>query len=423
MYNDERLLITGGIPLTGDVYISGGKNTAVAIIPAALLSDEPCTLENIPNIDDVYSLIEILTYVGAKVEILNNNRLYIDPTSVHSVSIPEHLSSLLRASYYIMGAFLGKFGEAEISSVGGCEIGGRPIDQHLKGFCALGAEMSTIGGKIRGKAKELIGTDVYFDCVSVGATVNIMLAAVKAKGNTVIHNAAKEPHIVDLANFLNSMGAKIRGAGTSIIKIRGVESLHGTTYSIIPDQIETGTMMIAAAATHGDVVLHNCIPTHMESLSAKLLEIGVRVADMDDCIRVSPISKHRAVNFTTQVYPGFPTDLQQPMTSLLTMCNGTSIVNENIYETRFNHVSRLRSMGANIQQNGRTLFITGVPELYGSHVSATDLRAGAALIIAGLMAKGVSEISNVHYIDRGYDHIEKKLLSLGADIKRIKVDE
>lgn len=423
MFNDERLLITGGVPLTGDVYISGGKNTAVAIIPATLLSDEPCILENIPDIDDVQALVQILNYVGAKVEVLNNNRLYIDPRSVHSVSLPEKLSSLLRASYYIMGAFLGRFGEAEISSIGGCEIGGRPIDQHLKGFRALGAEMSTLGGKISGKASVLTGSDIYFDCVSVGATINVMLAAVKAKGNTVIHNAAKEPHIVDLANFLNSMGAKIRGAGTSIIKIRGVESLHGTTYSIIPDQIETGTMMIAAAATHGDVVLHNCIPTHMESLSAKLLEIGVSVTDIDDCIRVRPISKHRAVNFTTQVYPGFPTDLQQPMTSLLTLCSGTSIVNETIYETRFNHVSRLISMGANISQSGRVLFITGVSELYGAHVSATDLRAGAALVIAGLMAKGVSEISGVHYIDRGYDHIEKKLLSLGANIRRISVDE
>lgn len=421
LLDTERLLITGGTPLTGDVYISGGKNTAVAIIPATLLSDEPCTLENIPDIDDVHALIQILQFFGAKVEKLSNNRLHIDPRSVQVKPLPEHLSSLLRASYYILGAFLGRFGEAEISSVGGCEIGGRPIDQHLKGFSTLGVELDTIGGKIRGRATALIGANIYFDCVSVGATINIMLAAVKAKGNTVIYNAAKEPHIVDLANFLNSMGAKIRGAGTDIIKIRGVESLHGTTYGIIPDQIETGTMMIAAAATHGDVILHNCIPTHMESLSAKLLEIGVRVVDMDDCIRVSPISKHRAVNFTTQVYPGFPTDLQQPMTSLLTMCNGTSMVNETIYETRFNHVSRLVSMGANIKQNGQTLFINGVSELYGAHVSATDLRAGAALVIAGLMAKGVTEISGIHYIDRGYDHIEQKLCSLGAKIKRITV--
>ncbi|MDY5730590.1 MAG: UDP-N-acetylglucosamine 1-carboxyvinyltransferase [Eubacteriales bacterium] len=423
MPNSDRFLITGGRPLTGDVLISGGKNTAVAIIPAVLLCDEPCIIENVPCIDDVIVLTEILEYIGAKTEFLPNNKLYVDPTKVNKTEIPTSLSGKLRASYYFIGALLGKYNEAKISSIGGCEIGGRPIDQHIKGFQALGVEICEDETGLSAKTAKLIPNDIYFDCVSVGATINILLTAVMAEGTTVIHNAAKEPHIVDLANFLNSMGAVIRGAGTDTIKIRGGNKLHATNYAIIPDQIETGTMMIAAAATHGDVYIHGCIPTHMESLTAKLLEIGVRIQEFDDCIHVSPLSKHRAVNFTTQVYPGFPTDLQQPMTALLTQCNGISKVNETIYETRYNHVPYLESMGAITSQNGRILTITGVQELRGAHVKASDLRAGAALVIAGLMAKGVTEISDIHYIDRGYDHLEIKLKNLGADIQRIKVHE
>lgn len=421
MSTNERFLITGGTPLTGDVYISGGKNTAVAIIPAVILSDEPCIIENIPNIEDVAALIEILKYLGAKITELPGSKLYIDPTQVNKTDLPTSLSSKLRASYYLLGALLGRIKEAHISLIGGCEIGSRPIDQHIKGFHALGVEIVNNESGITAKTNELIGADIYFDCVSVGATINVMLAAVKAQGNTILHNAAKEPHIVDLANFLNSMGATVRGAGTDTIRIRGTDMLHGTTYAIIPDQIETGTMMIAAAATHGDVMVHGCIPTHMESLTAKLLEIGVRVLESDDCLHVRPLSKHRAVNFNTQVYPGFPTDLQQPMTALLTMCNGTSKVKETIYESRFNHVCGLRSMGAQVEQTDRILTITGVPQLYGAHVCASDLRAGAALVIAGLMANGVTEISDIYHIDRGYDHLENKLIALGANIKRIQV--
>lgn len=421
MTNTERFLVTGGVPLTGDVYISGGKNTAVAIIPAVILSDEPCIIENVPNIEDVSALIEILKYLGAKVTELPDGKLYIDPTEVNKTDLPSVFSSKLRASYYLLGSLLGRKNEAHISLIGGCEIGSRPIDQHLKGFRALGAEVTSDQNGVTTKATELVGADIFFDCVSVGATINVMLAAVKSQGNTVLHNAAKEPHIVDLANFLNSMGATIRGAGTDTIRIRGTNHLHGTTYAIIPDQIETGTMMIAAAATHGDVMIHGCIPTHMESLSAKLLEIGVRVIESDDCLHVCPLSKHRAVNFNTQVYPGFPTDLQQPMSALLTMCNGISKIRETIYESRFNHVKGLRTMGAQIEQNDRLLTITGVPQLYGAHVTASDLRAGAALVIAGLMANGVTEISDIYHIDRGYDHLENKLIALGAKIKRIQV--
>lgn len=421
MSTKERFLITGGIPLTGDVFISGGKNTAVAVIPAVLLSEEACIIENVPNIEDVFALIEILRYLGATVAELPGNKLYIDPSKVNKTSIPSHLSSKLRASYYLLGALLGKYLEADISLIGGCEIGKRPIDQHLKGFRALGVEIKKDETGLHAKATELLANDIVFDCKSVGATINVMLAACRIPGYTIIHNAAKEPHIVDLANFLNSMGAFIRGAGTDIIRIKGEPHLHGTTYSLIADQIETGTMMIAAAATHGDLTIHDCIPPHMESLTAKLLEIGVRVLEDDDKIRICPLSKHRSVTFSTQVYPGFPTDLQQPMTALLTMCHGTSRITENIYESRFNHVPALCSMGAMITQENRTLQITGVPTLQGAHVRASDLRAGASLVIAGLMANGITEISDIYHIDRGYDHLEEKLIALGANIKRIEV--
>ncbi len=420
MPTKERMLITGGNPLEGEVRVSGGKNTAVAVIPATLLSDEPCTIENLPDISDVHALVDILRALGAKVDYVPNLFMKVDPRPADGWQVSYEHSQRLRASYYLLGALLGRRQEAEVYLPGGCAIGSRPIDQHLKGFAALGADVDLPGGKVVAKAENLHGSDVFFDVVTVGGTINVMLAAAKAPGNTTIYNAAKEPHIVDLANFLNSMGARIKGAGTDIIRIKGQSYLHGTTYAVIPDQIETGTLMIAAAATHGDVTIRGCIPTHMEALSAKLLEMGVRVTDFDDAIRVRSHGAHRAVNIKTQVYPGFPTDLQQPMSALLTTAKGQSIVQETIYENRLKHLDELRRMGAQVRVMDRTAIIEGVTDLYGGPITATDLRAGAALVVAGLMAKGVTEIYEPHYIDRGYEHIEDKLRSLGAVISREK---
>ena len=420
MPTKERMLITGGNPLMGEVRVSGGKNTAVAVIPATLLCDEPCTIENLPDISDVHALVDILRSLGARVDYVPNAFMTVDPRPAEGWQVSYQDSQRLRASYYLLGALLGRRNEAEVYLPGGCAIGARPIDQHLKGFAALGAEVEQLGGRITAKADAMIGSDVFFDVVTVGGTINVMLAAAKAQGNTTIYNAAKEPHIVDLANFLNSMGAKIKGAGTDVIRIRGQQYLHGATYAVIPDQIETGTLMIAAAATHGDVVINGCIPTHMEALSAKLLEMGVRVTDSDDAIRVRSNGNHRAVNIKTQVYPGFPTDLQQPMSALLTTAKGTSIVQETIYESRLKHLVEMSRMGAQVRIVDRTAIIDGVPDLYGGPITATDLRAGAALVVAGLMAKGVTEIYEPHYIDRGYENIEQKLRSLGAVISREK---
>ena len=413
----ERMLITGGHALEGEVRVSGGKNTAVAVIPATLLSDEPCTIENLPDIEDVHALADILTELGAKVDYEPGRCMHVDPRPAEGVEISYRNAQRLRASYYLLGALLGRCGKARVPTPGGCEIGSRPVDQHLKGFRSIGAEAEEIGGMLTAEGT-LTGGDVFFDMVTVGATVNVMLAAVKAKGQTFIYNAAKEPHIVDLANFLNSMGAKIKGAGTDIIRIRGVQRLHGSTYAVIPDQIETGTLMIAAAATGGDVIIDGCIPTHMDALSAKLLEMGVKVTDSDDAIRVHVVGPRRAINVKTQVYPGFPTDLQQPMSALLTTAKGTSLVTETIFEQRFRHLDEIRRMGAHVRVMDRTAIIEGVPELYGAPMTASDLRAGAALIVAALMARGTSEIYEPHYIDRGYEHIEDKLRSLGAEIRR-----
>ena len=423
MPTKERMLITGGNPLEGEIRVSGGKNTAVAVIPATLLCDEPCTIENLPDIEDVRALVDILRKLGAIVTYVPGEFMTVDPRPAEGCKVGYRDSQRLRASYYLLGALLGRCGEAEVAAPGGCDIGPRPIDQHLKGFRALGAETETMGGRIHVKADPLQGGDVFFDMVTVGGTINVMLAAARAHGTTTIYNPAKEPHIVDLANFLNSMGARVRGAGTDVIRIRGTQSLHGSTYTVIPDQIETGTLMIAAAATRGDVTIHGCIPTHMESLTAKLLEMGVKVTDLDnDAIRVRTIGPHRAVNIKTQVYPGFPTDLQQPMSALLTTARGTSIIQETIFEQRFKHLDEIARMGATIQVVDRTAIINGTTELYGAPVTATDLRAGAALVVAGLMAKGVTEIYEPEYIDRGYEHIEEKLRSLGADIRREPVD-
>ena len=417
-----KLLITGGIPLMGETYVSGGKNTSVAVIPAMLLCDEPCTVENLPDIEDVRVLVDILTGLGAKVDYEPwLKRLTVDPRPVHSIHVPYEQTQRMRASYYLLGALLGRFGEAEVGYPGGCAIGNRPWDLHLKAFRALGAEVEELGTGFSAKGR-MIGSTVNFDRITVGATINAMLAAAKAEGNTILHNAAREPHVVDLANFLNSMGCRVKGAGTDTIRISGQSRLHGSTYTVIPDQIETGTMMIAAAATRGDVVITGCIPTHMEALTAKLLEMGVAVSDMDDAIRVRTVRAHRAVNIKTQEYPGFPTDLQQPMSAMLTRASGESLVMETIFEARFKHLMEMRRMGARVRILEQTAIIDGVDELHGAPVTATDLRAGAALVIAGLMANGTTEIYEPAFIERGYEHIEDKLRKLGADVRRAPLE-
>ena len=418
----EKLRIVGGERLEGEVMVSGGKNAAVAIIPASLLADSPSVIENVPDIDDVHVLIRIMRYLGAEVE-FQDNVLKVDPRQVDKFDLPYELASRMRASYYMVPVLLGNFMRAEVPLPGGCDLGLRPIDQTLKGLRALGADVDTRGGIFSAKADELIGADIFLEMPSVGATVNAMLAAVSASGMTAIHNAAKEPHIVDLANFLNSMGASVKGAGTDMIRIRGGRHLHGANYTVVPDQIETGTLMIAAAATGGDVTITGAIPTHMEALSAKLLEMGVHVTTEDDRIRVRSNQIYRAVNVKTQGYPGFPTDLQQPLTALLTVANGTSIVTETIFESRFKFLDELRKMGANTRVIETTAIITGVEGLTGARVNATDLRAGAALVIAALMAEGVTEISGVSHLMRGYERIDEKLRGLGADIELVKVEE
>ncbi|MBQ8081622.1 MAG: UDP-N-acetylglucosamine 1-carboxyvinyltransferase [Clostridia bacterium] len=413
-----KLLISGDIPLTGHTSVSGGKNTSVALIPAALMCDDPCTLDNLPDIEDVHVLVDILRGLGARVDYSTvTKRMVIDPRGVNACTVPYKQTQRMRASYYLLGALLTRCGEANVGYPGGCAIGNRPFDQHIKGFRALGAEVSEEGGMICAKGS-LQGRTVFFDRITVGGTINVMLAAVKAKGQTVLCNAAREPHVVDLANFLNSMGASVKGAGTDTIRIRGVQKLHASQYTVIPDQIETGTLMIAAAATHGDVTVHGCIPTHMEALTAKLLEMGVSVTDEDDAIRVRPIGPHRAINVKTQEYPGFPTDLQQPMSALLCKAQGTSVVTETIFESRFKHLSEMRRMGARARILEQTAFIEGTQELHGAPVTATDLRAGAALVVAGLMATGTTEIYEPGFIERGYEHLEEKLRALGAIVRR-----
>ncbi len=417
-----KLLITGGIPLTGETYVSGGKNTSVAVIPAALLSDEPCAIENLPDIEDVRVLVDIMRALGAQVDYQRAaRRMIVDASTVFSSKVPYKLSQRMRASYYMLGALLGRCGEAEVGYPGGCSIGARPVDQHLKAFRAMGADVEERGPMITAKGK-MRGAQVVFDRITVGGTINAMLAAAKAEGTTILYNAAREPHVVDLANFLNSMGCRVRGAGTDTIRVMGEKHLHGSTYTVIPDQIETGTLMIAAAATRGDVVIRGCIPAHMDALTAKLLEMGVSVSDMDDAIRVRTARGHRAVNIKTQEYPGFPTDLQQPMSALLTRASGDSVVIETIFEARFKHLMEMQRMGAHVRILDQTALIEGVPELYGAPVTATDLRAGAALVIAGLMASGTTEIYEPGYIERGYEHMEEKLRALGANIRREPLD-
>ena len=419
----EKYIIRGGNKLQGEVSISGAKNAAVAILPAVILSDEPCIIENVPNISDIDITIKILLSMGAEVTMLNKSTLRIDPTRVHTPCVEYDLAKNMRASYYFLGSLLGKVGKARVSMPGGCDLGARPVDQHLKGFSSLGAECSVDHGMIHAQADKLVGAHIYFDMVTVGATINVMLAAVKADGLTVIENAAKEPHIVDLANFLNSMGADIMGAGTDVIKIKGVKSLHGTQYSIIPDQIEAGTYMVAAAATNGNVLIKNVIPKHLESITAKLQKIGVRVEEYDDSVRVIGTGRLTKTNVKTLPHPGFPTDMQPQITTLLTLAEGTSIVTESIFDNRFKYVDQLRRMGADISVDGRVAVIEGTGRLMGAPVRATDLRAGVALVIAGLAAVGTTEVEDIYHVERGYEDLEKKLRSLGADIRKIATPE
>ena len=419
----DKFVIKGGRRLTGEVVISGAKNAAVAILPAVILSDEPCVIENVPTISDVNICLRILREMGAVIDELGNNTYRIDPTPIYSFCVPYETARKMRASYYFLGALLGKFNKARVSMPGGCPLGDRPIDQHLKAFSALGANYTISQGMIDLTADKLCGNPIFFDVVTVGATMNAMLAAVKAEGLTVIENAAKEPHIVDLANFLNSMGANIMGAGTDVIKIRGVEKLRGTTYAVIPDQIEAGTFMAAIAATKGDAIIKNVIPKHLESITKKMEKIGVNIEQYDDSIRVwvdGPLVK---ANIKTAPHPGFPTDMQSQIATLLTLADGTSIITENIWDQRFGYVDELRRMGADITVNGKVALIEGTGKLMGAPVKACDLRAGAALIIAGLAASGVTEIEDIFHIERGYDCMEGKLRQLGADIEKVSIPD
>ncbi|HJJ15292.1 MAG TPA: UDP-N-acetylglucosamine 1-carboxyvinyltransferase [Clostridiaceae bacterium] len=416
----EKLVVTGPTPLKGEVIINGAKNAAVAILPATLLIDGTCTIENLPNISDVKISCEILEKLGAKINWIDKHTITVDSRNIITTQAPLDLTRKFRASYYIIGAMLSRMGEVEVGMPGGCKLGARPIDQHIKGFEALGAEVTVEKGTIHAKANNLTGNSVYMDIVSVGATINVMLSAVLAKGTTVIDNAAKEPHIVDVANFLNTMGADIRGAGTDVIKINGVEKLHGNaTYSVVPDQIEAGTFMLAAVASKGDLYLKNCITKHLESITAKILEVGGKVEDYGDSIRVYCDQRPKKASIKTLPYPGFPTDLQPQMGVVLSLADGTSTINESIWESRFQYTDELNKMGAKITAQGKSAFFEGVEKLYGAPVYSTDLRAGAALIIAGVAAEGITEIYNLEHIDRGYEDIEGRFRAIGANIKRV----
>ncbi|AKC67679.1 UDP-N-acetylglucosamine 1-carboxyvinyltransferase [Bacillus altitudinis MN12] len=419
----EKLNIAGGDPLRGTVHISGAKNSAVALIPATILADSPVTIEGLPHISDIDTLRDLLEEIGGKVT-FEKGEMVVNPASMISMPLPNGKVKKLRASYYLMGAMLGRFKQAVIGLPGGCHLGPRPIDQHIKGFEALGAEVTNEQGAIYLRAEKLVGARIYLDVVSVGATINIMLAAVLAEGKTVIENAAKEPEIIDVATLLASMGAKIKGAGTDVIRIEGVESLHGCRHSIIPDRIEAGTFLIAGAAMGDEVVLDNVIPTHLESITAKLREMGFTIETSNDQMLIVGRNEGlKPVDIKTLVYPGFPTDLQQPMTALLTKAKGTSVVTDTIYSARFKHIDELRRMGANMKVEGRSAIITGQTQLQGAKVKASDLRAGACLVVAGLMADGVTEITGLEHIDRGYSMLEEKLEGLGATIWREKLND
>lgn len=413
----EKFVILGGARLEGEVDISGAKNSAVALIVASIMINGECVIENVPRVSDTFVLVDIIKQLGGEAQWVGNT-LKLNCTNVSDVEAPYEMVGKIRASSYLMGALLGRFKHARVAPPGGCDFGVRPIDLHLKGFETLGASCSLEYGLVEIKAEKLVGASCYMDRVSVGATINIMLAATLAEGTTLIENAAKEPHIVDVANFLNSMGANIKGAGTDVIKIKGVSALHGGTYSVIPDQIEAGTFMIAAAATGGDVYIKNVIPKHLDSISAKLMEMGVTVEEFDDVVRVIGKDELKKANVITMPYPGFPTDLQPQMLTLLTKANGTSLVTENVWDNRFRYIDELLRMGATVSVDGKLAVVEGPSKLTGSPVSSTDLRAGAAMVIAGLMADGVTEVYNLKYIDRGYEFFEQKLRALGAQITR-----
>lgn len=419
----EKYVIKGSNRLNGEVTVSGAKNAAVAILPATILAAGPCVIENLPNISDVSMALKILNEMGAKINIINKTTVEIDTTNLTLSEVSYEEARRMRASYYFLGALLSRFRTAKVSLPGGCDLGIRPIDQHLKAFKSLGADVAVEFGMVNLNAPNLSGAHIYFDGITVGGTINAMLAAVKADGQTVIENAAKEPHIVDLANFLNSIGADVKGAGTDVIKIKGVQKLWGASYSIIPDQIEAGTYMIAAAVTHGDVLIRNVIPKHLESITSKLDKIGVTVTEFDDSIRVRAEKPFVRANVKTMPHPGFPTDMQPQISVLLCLADGTSIVNEGVWENRFKYVDELRRMGADISVDGRVAIIEGIQKFTGAPVRATDLRAGAALVIAALAAEGVTEIEDIHHIERGYENFEMKLRELGADIQKITLPD
>ncbi len=415
----EQYIIKGGSPLVGEVDISGAKNAALGILAAAIMTDDPVTIDNLPDVMDINVLLEAMESIGVRVDRRSRHTVVLDSSNIGDVSVDYEYIKKIRASYYLIGALLGKYKKSEVPLPGGCNIGSRPIDLHIKGFKALGAKVSIRNGFIIARADNLRGSHIYLDTVSVGATINIMMAASMAEGRTIIENCAREPHVVDVANFLNSMGANIRGAGTDVIRIRGVSKLHGTDYSIIPDQIEAGTFMFAAAATRGDVMVKNVIPKHLEATSAKLLEIGCEVEEFDNAVRVVSSKRLKSTNVKTLPYPGYPTDMQPQIGVTLALARGTSIVTESIFENRFKYMDELTRMGADVRVEGNTAIITGKDKLTGARITAPDLRAGAALVIAGLAAEGITTIDDITYIQRGYEAFDEKLRSLGAEIERI----
>lgn len=419
----DEYIIKGGKALAGEVWINGAKNAALGILAAAVMADETVTIENLPDIRDIEVLLQAIGSIGAIVERIDRHAVRINGGTINSIVVENDYIRKIRGSYYLLGALLGKYKSAHVSLPGGCDIGSRPIDQHIKGFEKLGATVRIQHGMIEAEAVDLVGNHIYLDMASVGATINIMMAAVMAEGQTIIENSAKEPHVVDVANFLNSMGANIKGAGTDVIRIVGVPKLHGSTYSIIPDQIEAGTFMLAAAATRGDVTIRNVIPKHMEAITAKLVEIGAEVEEFDDAIRVVATKRLGHTQIKTLPYPGFPTDMQPQITALLSVCEGTSIITEGIYENRFKYVDELARMGTNIKVEGNNAIVNGVGELTGASVCAPDLRAGAALVIAGLVAEGYTTVEQIYYIERGYECFEQKMRDLGADMEKVDSED
>jgi len=418
----EQYIIKGGNPLVGEVEIGGAKNAALPILAAAIMTDDDVIIDNLPDVQDINVLLEAIAGIGARVERLDRHKVLVNGSMIGDCSVDYEYIKKIRASYYLLGALLGKYKKAEVPLPGGCNIGSRPIDLHLKGFKSLGSKVEIRHGAIIAKAERLKGCHIFLDTVSVGATINIMMAAAMAEGSTIIENSAREPHVVDVANFLNSMGANIKGAGTDVIRIRGVEKLHRTEYSIIPDQIEAGTFMFAAAATKGDIMVKNVIPKHLEATSAKLEEMGCEVEEFDDAVRVVASRRLKSTHVKTQVYPGYPTDMQPQIGVTLALATGTSIVTESIFENRFKYIDELARMGADVKVEGNSAIITGVEKFTGARVSAPDLRAGAALVIAGLAAEGITIVDDIVYIQRGYETFEEKLRSLGAEIERVSTE-